>query len=85
MNNGSNFGVRFTYAEQPRPEGLAQGFIIGGEFIGNDDVCLVLGDKIFYSYGLVEILNVVVISNIMKRLTKMEDFQAKKINIFEMK
>jgi len=56
LGNGDDFGVRFSYAEQPRPEGLAQAFIIGDEFIGKDDVCLVLGDNIFYGHGLVEIL-----------------------------
>jgi glucose-1-phosphate thymidylyltransferase len=51
LGDGSKIGVRFSYVEQPRPEGLAQAFILGREFIGNDDVCLVLGDNIFYGQG----------------------------------
>jgi len=51
LGDGSDFGVEFTYSVQPRPEGLAQAFIIGKEFIGNDSVCLVLGDNIFYGSG----------------------------------
>jgi glucose-1-phosphate thymidylyltransferase len=48
LGNGTDYGVRFTYAEQPSPGGLAQAFLIGEDFIGNDSVCLVLGDNIFY-------------------------------------
>lgn len=52
LGDGQELGVSFSYAEQPRPEGLAQALIIGREFIGNDSVCLVLGDNIFYGDGL---------------------------------
>lgn len=56
LGNGEDFGLRFSYAEQPSPDGLAQAFIIGEEFIGEDSVCLVLGDNIFHGTGLVNIL-----------------------------
>ncbi len=56
LGDGSDFGVRFSYAEQPSPDGLAQAFIIGEEFIGDDDVCLVLGDNIFHGNGLSRML-----------------------------
>lgn len=56
LGDGSDLGMRFEYKEQPSPDGLAQAFIIGEEFIGNDDVCLVLGDNIFYGQGLKELL-----------------------------
>jgi len=56
LGDGSRLGISFTYKEQPRPEGLAQAFVIGREFIGTDTVCLILGDNIFYGPGLPMIL-----------------------------
>ena len=56
LGDGSDYGVRFEYAEQPSPDGLAQAFLIGEKFIGDDSVCLVLGDNIFHGNGFVEML-----------------------------
>lgn len=56
LGDGSDFGVRFEYAEQPSPDGLAQAFIIGEQFIGDDSVCLVLGDNIFHGNGFSKLL-----------------------------
>ena len=56
LGDGSEIGISLSYKEQPSPDGLAQAFIIGEEFIGHDDVCLVLGDNIFYGYGFSETL-----------------------------
>jgi len=56
LGDGSDFGVNFSYAEQPSPDGLAQAFIIGEKFIGNDSVCLVLGDNIFHGNGLISMM-----------------------------
>ena len=61
------WGLNFTYKEQPSPDGLAQAFIIGEDFIGNDDVCLVLGDNIFYGHGFTDLL--------AKSLTNVKDEQ----------
>jgi glucose-1-phosphate thymidylyltransferase len=56
LGDGKNIGMSFSYTEQPSPDGLAQAFIIGEKFIGDDDVCLVLGDNIFYGHGLTTML-----------------------------
>lgn len=56
LGDGNDYGVKFTYAEQPSPDGLAQAFIIGEEFIGDDSVCMVLGDNIFHGNGLEQML-----------------------------
>ncbi len=63
FGDGSQLGLSFSYAEQPRPEGLAQAFLIGKQFIGDDPVCLILGDNIFYGHNL---------SNILKRAVKLK-------------
>ena len=60
LGDGSDYGVRFEYAEQPRPDGLAQAFTIGADFIGSDAVCLVLGDNIFQGPGFARVLHDVV-------------------------
>ncbi len=56
LGDGSRWGVAFSYAEQPRPEGIAQAFVIGAEFLGGSPVCLVLGDNLFFGHGLTEVL-----------------------------
>jgi len=64
FNDGSQLGLNIQYAVQPSPDGLAQAFIIGEEFIGNDNVCMVLGDNLFYGFGL---------SNMLENASKLED------------
>ncbi|RUM74655.1 MAG: glucose-1-phosphate thymidylyltransferase, partial [Sulfurovum sp.] len=56
LGDGSDIGMSFSYKEQPSPDGLAQAFLLGEEFIGKDDVCLILGDNIFHGHGLTELL-----------------------------
>jgi glucose-1-phosphate thymidylyltransferase len=56
LKDGSEIGMNFQYLVQPKPEGIAQAFILGEDFIGDDDVCLILGDNIFYGYGLSKLL-----------------------------
>jgi glucose-1-phosphate thymidylyltransferase len=56
LGDGNNLGMRFEYCIQPSPEGIAQAFILGDDFIGNDNVCLILGDNIFYGQGLTQLL-----------------------------
>jgi len=65
LGTGDELGINLSYKEQPSPDGLAQAFIIGEEFIGNEDVCLVLGDNIFYGHGLTELL-----ANSVENVTK---------------
>ena len=60
LGDGSDYGVHFSYAEQPSPDGLAQAFIIGAEFIGDDSVCMVLGDNLFYGNGFTPMLQAAV-------------------------
>ncbi len=62
LGDGSDYGVKFTYAQQPSPDGLAQAFIIGEEFIANDSACLVLGDNIFYGGGFSQMLSKAVLA-----------------------
>ena len=62
LGDGSDLGIKFQYISQPSPDGLAQAFLLGKEFVGNDDVCLILGDNIYYGNELVKLLNIGVVS-----------------------
>lgn len=62
LGDGSELGIKFSYVEQPSPDGLAQAFLLGEEFIKDDDVCLILGDNIFYGHGLINMLKQSVIN-----------------------
>jgi glucose-1-phosphate thymidylyltransferase len=63
LSNGSDFGIYLTYAEQSSPDGLAQAFVIGEDFIGDDNVCLILGDNVFYGYGFSAMLQNAVLNH----------------------
>ncbi len=67
FGDGSHLGLRFSYEEQPHPNGLAEAFLIGRAFIGNDDVCLILGDNFFYGHGLTDMLKKAVHETTTKR------------------
>lgn len=77
LGDGSRLGVRFEYAEQPSPDGLAQAFIIGERFIGDDDVCLVLGDNIFYGQGFTGMLHRAVANASCRREATVFAYQVK--------
>ena len=62
LGNGSNIGMKFSFIEQPSPDGLAQAFILGKDFIGSDDVCLILGDNIYYGHGMTDLLSSAVLN-----------------------
>lgn len=68
LGDGSDYGVRFEYAEQPSPDGFAQAFTIGKDFIGSDSVCLVLGDNIFHEAGFIHTLKEAVCTADRRRL-----------------
>ena len=72
LGDGEDLGIELYFKEQPSPDGLAQAFIIGEEFIGNDDVCLVLGDNIFYGHGFTDFISK--ITKKCKRRTKSNCF-----------
>ncbi|WKZ17558.1 MAG: glucose-1-phosphate thymidylyltransferase RfbA [Candidatus Jettenia sp. CY-1] len=67
LHDGSHLGLSFSYKEQPQPNGLAEAFLLGKEFIGSDDVCLILGDNIFYGHGLTDLLKKTVQDVSMKK------------------
>jgi len=69
FGDGSNIGMKFEYIVQPSPDGLAQAFILGKEFIDNDDVCLILGDNIYYGHGLIELLSNAIIGVTEKNIS----------------
>lgn len=75
LGDGSDYGVRFTYAEQPSPDGLAQAFIIGREFIGGDDVCLILGDNIFHGPEFYKVLRQSVETALVERKATVFGYQ----------
>jgi glucose-1-phosphate thymidylyltransferase len=77
LGNGNSFGIEIKYAEQPSPDGLAQAFIIGEKFIGNDDVCLILGDNIFYGSDLKDLL--------LESKNKVEEFKIAQIFGYQVK
>ena len=78
LGDGSQLGLKLQYAEQPSPDGLAQAFIIGDDFIGDDSVCMILGDNIFYGYNFSSILKEVREIEVLNLMMKGKCFQLKK-------
>ena len=71
LDNGSSIGIKLTYIEQPKPEGLAQAFILGKDFIGDDSVCLVLGDNIFYGQGFSFLIQGIVFQGLLPQMRQL--------------
>jgi len=82
LGDGSNIGMKFEYIVQPSPDGLAQAFILGKDFIGRDDVCLILGDNIFYGHGMTDMLSNAVLNVKDKNMATVFGYHVKNPNCY---